>query len=271
MREHGRFARDVAADAARPAAIGTQADQRLQHRRAVHAHEQILGGAVARVAVVVQHVDQVFRHRLLQLQEGIVGGHRTALLAHVRGQLAYPLQERVLAGEHAVAQAQWVRLTQGMGALRRHHALEHRAGKGAVQALVNFRQPRHGGEAPFVFDIVAAHGAQHVQAAPLEAQHVVARRHVAGRHLSLDHRFILGQEYRFIQAGRHDVYHVHRFGELAVLFVGHRGRYEDAQVTYALVRRIDDGLAAGHLCRIVLVQVQHPAQRLLRRGDVVTP
>nr|GEU28058.1 hypothetical protein [Tanacetum cinerariifolium] len=265
------FARQVAADAARGAAVGAQAHQRLQYGRAVHIEEEFFGRLVARVAIHVEHGDDLFRHRFLHLQENIVLGDRPAVGPDFFCQRRDAVEQLVLARERRVAQAQRVRIAQLFGALFRHQAFHDGAGKLAIQALVNFRQPRHGGKAALVFHVVAAQLAQRLQVAALEAHHEIAAEHVAGGQFLLQHFLVFFQEHRFVQAGRHDVDHVHGGREFLVLLVGHRGGNEDAQVTDTLVHRVNDGLAAGHQRFVVFVQVQHPAQRLLRWRDVVAP
>ena len=60
-------------------------------------------------------------------------------------------------------------------------------------------------------------------------------------------------------------------GELAVLLRRHLAGDEDAEMADALMQAIDDRLAGGDDLVLVIVEVEDPAQRLLRRRDVVTP
>src|SRR4051812_45028455 len=46
---------------------------------------------------------------------------------------------------------------------------------------------------------------------------------------------------------------------------------EDPEMPDALVHRVHDGLAVLYDLTLVVVQIEHPVQRLLRRCDVVTP
>ena len=75
--------------------------------------------------------------------------------------------------------------------------------------------------------------------------------------------------HRLVQAGRQHVDQVDVGGELLVLLLGHAAGDEDAEMADAVVDGVDDGLAAGAEVVVLLVQVDDPAQRLLRRGDVV--
>src|SRR5260370_23535237 len=54
-----------------------------------------------------------------------------------------------------------------------------------------------------------------------------------------------------------------------MLFLGNAARNEDAKVTNARMNRVYDGLAIGGNFVDVLVKVENPSQRLLRRRDVV--
>ena len=65
--------------------------------------------------------------------------------------------------------------------------------------------------------------------------------------------------------------HLHAGGELGVLLGRHLARHEDAEMADRLVQRVDDGLPVGDDLVLVRVEVGDPAQRLLRRRDVVAP
>ncbi len=54
-----------------------------------------------------------------------------------------------------------------------------------------------------------------------------------------------------------------------MLLPGDAAGDEDAEMADALVDGVDDGLAAGADVVVLLVEIDDPAQRLLRRGDVV--
>src|SRR5262249_31838141 len=58
-------------------------------------------------------------------------------------------------------------------------------------------------------------------------------------------------------------------GKLAMLFLGNAAGNEDAEVTEARMDGVYDGLAIGANFVDVLVKVENPSERLLRRRDVV--
>ena len=77
------------------------------------------------------------------------------------------------------------------------------------------------------------------------------------------------RDHRLIEAGRQQVDHVHEVDEFLVLFRGHLAGDEDAEMPNALVQRVDDRLAVRDHVVVVLVKIENPVQRLLRRRDVV--
>src|SRR5262249_43520074 len=58
-------------------------------------------------------------------------------------------------------------------------------------------------------------------------------------------------------------------GKLAMLFLGNAAGNEDAEVTDARMDGVYDGLAVGADFVDVLVKIENPSERLLRRRDVV--
>ena len=136
--------------------------------------------------------------------------------------------------------------------------------QGAVQAEIDLRHPPHGGEAAFVLGVGLDDGPDVVQGARLEAHDPVAADQVrigrVGR---------LRRHHRLVQAGRQHVDQVDVGGEFLVLLLGDAARDEDAEMADALVDGVDDGLAAGADVVVLAVEIDDPAQRLLRRGDVV--
>ena len=77
--------------------------------------------------------------------------------------------------------------------------------------------------------------------------------------------------HRLVKTGRHQIDHIHRLRELAVLLCRHLAGHEDAQMANALVKAIDDRLAGLDDLILVVIEVEDPVQRLLRRRDVVAP
>src|SRR5262249_60324455 len=78
-----------------------------------------------------------------------------------------------------------------------------------------------------------------------------------------------GLEYRLVEPGRQRVDQVDVAGKFAVLLLGNAAGNEDTEMTDARMDGVDDGLAVEADCFDVLVKVENPSERLLRRRDVV--
>ena len=74
-----------------------------------------------------------------------------------------------------------------------------------------------------------------------------------------------------VEAGRRRLDHLHARDELAVFLGRDLARDEDAKVPDRLVQRVNDRLTVGDDLADVVIEVENPVQRLLRRGDVVAP
>ena len=98
---------------------------------------------------------------------------------------------------------------------------------------------------------------------------LAAHHPVAGREIRIGGVVGLALEHRLVEAGRQHIDQVDVAGELAVLLARDAAGHEDAEMADGLVDRIDDGLAVGADLVDVLVEVENPAERLLRRRDVV--
>ena len=72
-----------------------------------------------------------------------------------------------------------------------------------------------------------------------------------------------------VESGRQAFDQVDVAGELAVLFLGHAAGNEDPEMTDGFVDGVDDGLPERPDLVDVVIEVENPAERLLRRGDVV--
>src|SRR5262249_38923960 len=92
---------------------------------------------------------------------------------------------------------------------------------------------------------------------------------IAAREIRVHRVGALAFEGRLVEAGRQHVDEIDVAGKLAVLLPGNAARYKDAEVTDLLVHRIDDSLPVGADSAHAVVEVEDPAERLLRRGDVV--
>ena len=153
---------------------------------------------------------------------------------------------------------------QPFGGLVVHRGTNEGLEQRPVQAQVDLGHPPRRREAALVLGRRLHDGPHVVQGARLEAHYPVPRDQIGVHGLGGARRHD-----GFIQAGRQDVDQVDVGGELLVLLLRHTARYKDPQVANALVHGVDDGLAAGADVVILTVQVHDPAQRLLRRGDVV--
>ena len=246
--------------------LGAQPDHGLQQRRAVDAEEHRLGHGVARLLIAFPPGRDPGRGDLLEREQRIVGGDRLARRAHRLGQGLDRLHHRVLVGEHGEAQAVGMHLPHHLGRLLGRHRPHHRLDERAVEAVVDLRHAGDRGEALVVLVAVGAERADVVQAARLQAEEILAVDQVAmlgGLVDLVDHRLV--------EAGRHQVDHVHAGGEFGMFLGRHLARDEDAEMADRLVQGVDDGLAVGDDLVLVVVEIGDPAQRLLRRRDVVAP
>src|SRR5208282_499870 len=133
-----------------------------------------------------------------------------------------------------------------------------------IEPQVHFRDRANGRKAPRVRCIVAAQRANVAQRTRLQAEPVTA---VPDR-LVVD--IIARLRYhRLIKPGWQQVDHVHEADKLLVLLRGHLAGDEDAEMPDALVQRIDDRLTVYSYFVLVIVKIEDPVQRLLRRRDVV--
>ena len=150
----------------------------------------------------------------------------------------------------------------------RHRRIGERAherlGEGTVEREIDLRNSGRGSKAAIVRRIVSAERADVVERPFLAAHDPVAARQIRVHRIGA-----LALEGRLIEAGRQHVDQVDVVGELAVLLAGDPARNKDAEVADLLVHRIDDGLAVRADVVDAVVEVEDPAERLLRRGDVV--
>jgi hypothetical protein len=113
-------------------------------------------------------------------------------------------------------------------------------------------------------DIVAAERADVIERPLLATHHPIAVHKVGIGGVGA-----LLLEHGFVEAGRQRIDEVYIAGEFAVLLARHARGYEDAEMADRLVDGIDDGLTVGAHFLDVVVKIENPAQRLLRRRDVV--
>src|SRR5258708_20733264 len=125
--------------------------------------------------------------------------------------------------------------------------------------------PGAGRETAFSRRIIAAEGADVVQGPCFAPHHPIS-----GREIRICRVLGFGLEYRLVEPGRQRVDQVDVAGKLAMLFLGNAAGNEDSEVTDARMDGVYDGLAIGANFVDVLVKVENPSERLLRRRDVVT-
>ena len=250
--------------AARRPVVGPHAQRRLHGGGAVEPLEEALAGRVAHLPVEVERAHDLVGEALLHRQEGIVRRGGPAVLPHLlRQRLQHP-QEGVVVGEHLVAKPQRMHPAQpvrrGLVARGPHGGLHI----GAVEAEIDARKLRHRGEAPVLLLAAADDHADVVQVAAGEARDVVRLHQLRPR--------LVRQpplQLRLVEPGRQHVDQVDVGGELLVLLARHRAGHEDPQMADAFVHGIDDGLPVGADLLQAAIEIGDPAQRLLRRGDVV--
>ena len=146
----------------------------------------------------------------------------------------------------------------------RQDAAHHGPHECAVERQVSFRHPGRGGEAALVGGVVAAERADVVERPPLAAHDPVA-----GDEVGVGCLAGFGLEHRLVKARRQHVDHVDIARELAVLLARHAGGDENSEMSDGFVDRVDDRLAVGADLVDVLVEIEDPSERLLRRRDVV--
>ena len=139
-----------------------------------------------------------------------------------------------------------------------------RLGKRAVEREVHLGDARGRCEAAFIGSVIAAERANIV-----ESPHLAAHEPIASDQVRAGGAVRLGLEYRLIKPRRQRIDQVDIVGELAVLLFRHASGDKDAEVTDLVVDRVHDGLTVGADVVDVLVEIENPVQRLLRRGDVV--
>ena len=80
---------------------------------------------------------------------------------------------------------------------------------------------------------------------------------------------VFSLEHRLVEARRQHVDQVDVVGELAVLLAGDAGRDEDSEMADRFMDRVDDRLPVRTDVVDIVIEIEDPSQRLLRRRDVV--
>ena len=143
---------------------------------------------------------------------------------------------------------------------RFHERLKERAVKGEI----GLRNLGNGREHALVFRLMAAKRADVVQ-----GSWIAMHDPIPGYEIGMGRAVGLAFEAGFVKAGRQDVDEVDVAGELAVLFLRDPARNKDAKMPDLLVDGVDDGLPVGPDLIDILVEIENPPERLLRRGDVI--
>ena len=174
--------------------------------------------------------------------------------------------ERVLIGENPEPESMRMQLTQRFGHLLRRHGAHPRLRKGAIEAEIDLRNARDCSEALLVVRAIDAESANVVERPGLETEEILALDElpVFGLVRDLDDR-------RFIKPRRHRFDHLHARDELTMLLQRDIAGDKDAEMSDRVVQRVNDGLAVGDNFIDVVVEVEYPVERLLRRRDVVAP
>ena len=240
------------------------AERRLHGRGAVDREEGLLGEFLGGRAPRLEPVDDLLRQPLLRGKQRIVGTDRLTARPDPLGRIADPGQERVARAEHLVGEPKRVHPAHRLRHRRRHRRLDPGLQERPVEREVDLRQSCRSLKAPLVGEIVAAQRADVVERAGLAAHHPLA-----GHEVGVVNRLALRRQHRLVEPGRQDVDQVDVRGELVVLLFRHAGGDEDPQVPDLVVDGVDDGLAVGADFVHVVVEVEDPVERLLRRRDVV--
>src|SRR6516225_8158677 len=137
-------------------------------------------------------------------------------------------------------------------------------GKRAVEGEVDLGHTRGGCEAALVGSIVAAERANIIERPCFAAHHPIP-----GHEIGIGRILRLGLEHGLVETGRQCVDQVDVARELVMLFLCNAPRHKDAEMTYGLVNAVDDGLSVGADFIDVLIEIEDPAERLLRWRDIV--
>ena len=146
------------------------------------------------------------------------------------------------------------------------HRADNGLGEGAIEAEIDFRYARHRREPSLILRAVDPESADVVERARLQPEQVFALDQIAVFNVIRG----LGDD-RFVESGRRDVDHLHAGDEFAVLLRRDLAGYEDAKMPDRLMQRVDDRLAVRDDLVDVVIEVEDPVERLLRRRDVVAP
>ena len=141
---------------------------------------------------------------------------------------------------------------------------EPRLHEGAIEAKVDLRESRDGCEFAVVSGIVAAVGPNVVKRSRLEADELIALDQIVGL-FGIAPRSYDG----FVKARRQYVDQIDIARKLIVLLASYRSRNEDTKMADGFMNCVDDRLTMGANIIDRAVEIQDPAERLLRGCNVV--
>src|SRR5262249_40264183 len=139
----------------------------------------------------------------------------------------------------------------------------NRRGERPVSRFADLRDLCDRREAAIILDGIRPERAYIVQRSWLEADKIAVRLD------GLLCRGLILTNDCLVESGRQNIDQVHVAGEFLMLLGRNPGGDEDAQMADALMQGINDGLTGGADVFSLLIEIEDPAQSLLRRGDVI--
>ena len=195
---------------------------------------------------------------------GLSRGHGPAILAHLLGQRRDRRHQRIGVGEQLVLQPQRMHLRIHSASGGADHGAHQRLHEGAIEREIDLGDARRVAKRR---SSAASLPPSARMSSSVRASQRITQSPVTRSGLAVSSRLRL--EHRLVEAGRQHVDQIDIAGELAVLLARDAAGDEDAEMTDGLVDRVDDRLAVGADLVDVVVEIENPAERLLRRRDVV--
>ena len=246
------------------ASVGSMPDGGLQRRRAVDRQEHVLAQRFGHIPPGVEACDDLLGDRFLHREKRVVCGDRPPILARPLGHGLNRRHQRIRIGEKFVLQPQGMQLAHGVGDRGRGHGADRRLRECAIEGEVDLRHARRSGKAALVLRIVTAERTNVVECPRLAAHYPLASDEVGA-----DRVRPLGLQHRFVKSWRQHIDQVDIAGELVVLLACDAGGNKNAEMPHGFMDRVDNGLAVGAELIDVLIEIQNPSERLLRRSDIV--
>ena len=245
-------------------ASGCDADRGLHHGRSIDAEKERLAECFLRVAPFIENIDDVLRDGLLERDERIVLCCRLALLANLVSRSRHALHGSGIAAKGLVRNTERMPLAHQLRHLGRNCRTNPWLHEIPVIGEIDLGYPRGGRKPPFILGRVAAHRPDIVQGALFAAHDPLST-----RKLRIGGIGGFGFEGCLVKPGRQHVDQVDVAGEFAVLLLGDAAGDEDSEMPDRFVNGVDDGLPVRPDLVDIAVEIENPAERLLRRRDVV--